>query len=186
VNEYTKFDIPLYSGRQVWHQVTYERSPERGMVSVQTSGGRVLPRYEKGALQVINALNPLYRDMGNYLWSGELETDDRKRNKLGSWLCGGLRDVVERQERKRKWKDNAITLIPYALLEVRWINPPTGGSRPRLYEYKDLAASIKSDADNWQRDHMEKWNFLQDKLTEWMNSAEQPIYDWMRKVKSRE
>lgn len=183
MTEYTKFDIPLRSGRQVWNHITSERSQEKGMVFVQSSGGRVLPKYEKGAKATVDGLPPLHQKLGHYLWSDHLERHDRKRSKVGSEICGYLLDTVNSQERKQQWKDNAIKLIPYAVMETRWVNPPARDTRGKLYEYTVLSEALKSDPRIWHATHMEKWNFLKDELTLWLNNAEQPLYDWMKKIK---
>lgn len=186
MTEYTKFDIPLRSGRQVWNHITSERSQEKGMVFVQSSGGRVLPKYEKGAKATVDGLAPLYRTMGHYLWSDELERCQRKRNKAGAILCGALADIVMGQGRKEKWVSDTVKLIPRAVMDIRWVNPPTKKTRGKLYEYTVLAEILGAEPNHWHRDHMEKWLLLQDNLSTWLGRAEQPLYDWMKRIKSVE
>lgn len=179
---YTKFDIPLYSGRQVWWEWSRSYSPEKTLVRVQTSGGRILPRYEKGIGTVINGLSPLYQDIGNYLWSEQVELDEGLRlNKERNLYCY-LTVKVRAQERRQDWKANTERLMRLAIKDCRH-NNQVESRQGKLYTNEQLGDALKCSEDAFRVRHIEKWNFLKDTLTGWLNAAEQPLYDWMRKVK---
>ncbi|PCI54209.1 MAG: hypothetical protein COB36_10995 [Alphaproteobacteria bacterium] len=179
-----EFDIPIHKARQVWHQVTYVRSPERPMVFVQTSGGRVPPRYEKGAKAIIDSLPGPYKCTGNYFWSGYIDGDDIARLRVADMLDKYLSEQVKRQQRKQLWKAQTMKLTECAIERVRWENPVWGSAEGKPpHSDEELQDRIGGAKGNFDRDHKEKWNFLRDSLTGWANMAEQPLYDWIRNIK---
>jgi len=141
-----------------------------------------LPRYEKGIGTVINGLPRLYQDIGNYLWSERVELDKRLDLLIEQNLYCYLSATVKAQPRKQVWKVNTETLMRHAIQDCRWNNQvqTREGSR---YTKEQLGLVLGCSADTFRKDHNEKWNFLRDNLTVWMNSAEQPLYDWMRRLK---
>lgn len=185
MNEYTKFDIPLRSGRQVWWDYSRCCIPEKGLVRVQNSGGRVLPRYEKGIGTVIHGLSPLYQDIGNYLWSEQLELDLHLRLTTEERLYCYLAAKVKMQQRRQDWKANTEKLMRSAIKDCRYNNgvERRGGN---LYTNEHLGDVLECSEVAFRMRHIEKWNFLKDTLTVWLNGAEQPLYDWIKKIKDNE
>ena len=182
MTEYTKFDIPLRSGRQVWWEWSREYAPEKTLVRVQTSGGRILPRYEKGVGTIIKSLTPLYQDVGNYLWSEQLELDERLRLMVEERLYCYLAVKVKTQKRRQDWRANTEKLMRHALLDCRYTHQVERRDG-RRYTNEQLGSVLQCSEDAFRIHHIEKWNFLKDTLTVWMSGAEQPLYDWMKRIK---
>jgi flavin-dependent dehydrogenase len=173
-----QFDIPLRSGRQLWWEWSRERVPEKSMVRVQTSGGRILPRYEKGIGTVIKSLSIARRDIGNYLWSEQAELYEDYREFLQDKLASDLKFIVRTQIRRKDWRENTEKLIKMAIKDCahnHHVEPRAG----KLYTYEQLGQALGCDEDTFRKAHIEKWNFLKDILVGWLNEAEQPLYGWI-------
>jgi len=184
VNEYTKFDIPLRSCRQLWHLNTYTATPDKGMVFVQTSGGRKYsPKYESGLKAAIDSLKPekehLWR-YGHYLWSAELELDKVKDRMYGAYLFCMIGLELEKLDRPKEWKIKTRLIIKPALQESRHLKPPDMSvSRNDLYTKAQKEAFGKVGVGNYDKSLADKWDWIAGLLDDWERLALVPVAEWM-------
>ena len=181
------FDIPIYSGRQAWHQSTYERSPERGMIYVQTSGGRVLPKYESGLKAAIDSLKPkkghLWR-YGHYLWSAEVCTDVVMYRTYEAYLICMLGSKLSKASKPEEWKLRTCRVIKPALQEARQLKPPDmSGTKKKKYsnDEKETIVTGKPSIDQYHRSAKEHWDWVNNILDEWERLALIPVCEWINK-----
>jgi len=181
------FDMLVISARQVWHTTTYTPTPSKMTEYVQTSGGRVLPGYEKGAKLAIDSL--LKKDeilwiLGHYFWSAEIEGDDDKRSFFGSYICGAINQQIDLSSKPDKWKAKTRRIIAPALIEARFLRPPDMSStRPNLYTNEQKEQFSLVSQGNYHRDAREHWEWIADLLSEWERLALIPVCIWMQALK---
>lgn len=191
MNEYTKFDIPIRSCRQLWHLSTYTSTPERGMVFVQTSGGRSYsPKYESGLKKAIDSLKPKNEHLwkyGHYLWSAELETDVVKFRIFEAYLFCMIGLELEKLEKPKEWKIKTRRIIKPALKESRHLKPADmSGTRNNLYTKARREEIGKVGEGNYSRDLKDKWDWVDSILDEWERLALVPLAEWMNDIKGDE
>ena len=184
MNEYTKFDIPIHSCRQLWHLNTYEATPEKGMVFVQTSGGRKYsPRYESGLKSAIDSLKEENHHLwkyGHYLWSAEVEADVVKYRIFEAYLLCMIGLELEKIEKPKEWKIKTRLIIKPALVESRYLKPPDMSvTRPDKYTKAEKEAIGKVGLGNYDKSLKDKWDWVAGILDEWERLALVPVAEWI-------
>lgn len=184
MTEYNKFDIPIKTCRQCWHLNTYEATPEKGMIFVQTSGGvRFSPRYESGLKAAIDSLKEGREHLwkyGHYLWSAELEADVVKYRIFEAYLFCMIGLELERLEKPKEWKVKTRLIIKPALEESRHLKPPDmSASRPDLYTKAQKEAFGKVGLGNFDKSLKDKWDWVVGLLDEWERLALVPVVEWI-------
>ena len=187
MNQYTKFDIPIRSCRQLWHLSTYTSTPERGMVFVQTSGGRSYsPKYEAGLKKAIDSLKPEKEHLwkyGHYLWSAELETDVVKYQIFEAYLFCMIGLELEKLDKPKEWKIKTRLIIKPALRESRNLKPADMSVvRQELYTKAKKEKIGKVGLGNYDKSLKDKWDWVGSVLDEWERLALVPLAEWMNKI----
>ena len=181
-----EFDLPIYSGRQLWHYCTYSMSCSGLEERVDSSPMRKFPGYEKGILAAINTL----RDdvdrhhlwvFGSLCWDAYVEGSDSERWKYAAQTVEFLQLRLSFQDKPDKWKERAHNLARFAVWEVRHRNPPDmSESRPALFTTIILSkAAGVADPGNFRRDAGEPWDYLCNELESWVGKALEPLAKWI-------
>jgi len=189
------FDMLVISCRQLWHSSTYSASPERMAEFVQTSGGRVMPRYERGLKEAIDSHLPSDQHpqdnthlwlLGHYFWSAEVEADRVMQNVFKARLFCLIHQELQLLDKPDKWKAKTSRIIARVLGEARYLSPPDmSATRNDLYTIEQKEVFTQVSAGNYQRDARQHWEWVYSVVGEWERLALVPVCEWMNNLKDR-
>jgi hypothetical protein len=185
----SEYDMQIISGRQCWHGSTYIASPERMSEYVQTSGGRVMPGYEKGLKAAIDSHLPDNEHLwtfGHYLWSAEVEANHVMLNVYRAKLFCKLHMELETVAKPDKWKEKTARIITHALEEARYLKPADmSASRKDLYTSEKKERLTGVGVGHFVRDAKQHWDWVGGIVDEWERLALVPVCEWMNNLKDR-
>jgi hypothetical protein len=175
------FDMPIKTGPQLWHHVTYSPLKKFEGQYYDSNGTRIDIKYEKGAMAAINTLSDTLRVWGSYCWSATVEESPELRLKCEAMLLPIIRMTIGLESRPDWWLRSADKLAVYAMREVRYERPPDGdNSRLSLYDNSQLSVRAGYTPGHFERDCGSQWRYLKLLLDGWCDQAAQPLEDWAR------